>query len=606
MKRELVWTSQFKKDYELAMKQHLDISLLDDVIRALARGEALPEKNQDHALTGDWAGHRECCILPDWLLIYRIQDNVLVLTLARTGMQGALGHSLGRRPFMNAARRAALYLTRKYKRGILLFLLLFVVSSGVLTGLSVWNSINGVTKEVQQRLGTGFRLKVPVMFRTNPDYSKKVIGPDGKEILMYGGPALDDTVAEEIRKVEGVTQYDAELDTLVLLENGKLIPGLHTWCYEYNTEDPEERAKDETIYLREVMAYGHTDTSLADVFRTGSFSLIEGRHITAADEWKVLISDRLAELNGFQVGDSITLSNRNGMGGYTDYAKLIGEMKQLEIVGIFHVNGFQPETSWVSERTSTYNYLITDLAPSLYFDGVWYENQYGFPRSSVLYENLTFFVESPEKLDSVMDAVKRLDTVDVSELDFAADDTMYQSTIDPLNTIRNLIAGSVAAIVLACTVVLCMIFTMWIRGRRQEVAIYLSLGFEKASVIGQFMLEAAVVAVAAGVFSFAACQQIPGLLGNRMLTAAIEEAQPQEREITREEIHEAIQAGAVDQLYRYESGDYAGPEQIDFEFRFTDFFLVLLCELIIIIGAVGKAGAYILKFQPRQILAEFR
>ena len=83
MKREIVWTSQFKKDYKLAAKRHLDTSLLDDIIRALSRGEKLPEKNKDHNLSGNWAGHRECHILPDWLLVYRIDDDVLVLTLVR-------------------------------------------------------------------------------------------------------------------------------------------------------------------------------------------------------------------------------------------------------------------------------------------------------------------------------------------------------------------------------------------------------------------------------------------------------------------------------------------------------------------------------------------
>ena len=62
MKRDIVWTTKFKKDYKLAMKRHMDIGLLDDIIRALSRGEKLPEKNKDHELTGDWVGHRECHI----------------------------------------------------------------------------------------------------------------------------------------------------------------------------------------------------------------------------------------------------------------------------------------------------------------------------------------------------------------------------------------------------------------------------------------------------------------------------------------------------------------------------------------------------------------
>ncbi len=90
MSLEIVWTTQFKKDYKLAMKRRKDIQLLDDIIRTLSRGQALPEKNRDHPLTGEWSGHRECHILPDWLLVYRIDDGVLVLTLVRTGSHSDL------------------------------------------------------------------------------------------------------------------------------------------------------------------------------------------------------------------------------------------------------------------------------------------------------------------------------------------------------------------------------------------------------------------------------------------------------------------------------------------------------------------------------------
>lgn len=83
-------TSQLKKDYKLAMKRGLDISLLEDIIAKLALGESLPEKNRDHALSGNWNGYRECHILPDWLLIYKLEDNVLILTLARTGTHSNL------------------------------------------------------------------------------------------------------------------------------------------------------------------------------------------------------------------------------------------------------------------------------------------------------------------------------------------------------------------------------------------------------------------------------------------------------------------------------------------------------------------------------------
>jgi addiction module RelE/StbE family toxin len=73
-----------------AIKRGLKIELLEQVVALLSMGEPLPDKNRDHDLSGDWVGHRECHILPDWLLIYRIEDDVLVLTLARTGSHSDL------------------------------------------------------------------------------------------------------------------------------------------------------------------------------------------------------------------------------------------------------------------------------------------------------------------------------------------------------------------------------------------------------------------------------------------------------------------------------------------------------------------------------------
>ncbi len=84
------YTSSFKKDYKRALKRGLKIELLDHVIALLAMGEKLPSNYYDHSLSGDWTGYRECHILPDWLLIYRIEEDILVLTLSKTGSHSDL------------------------------------------------------------------------------------------------------------------------------------------------------------------------------------------------------------------------------------------------------------------------------------------------------------------------------------------------------------------------------------------------------------------------------------------------------------------------------------------------------------------------------------
>ena len=84
------YTTQFKKDYKLAMRRGLNMQLLQEVITKLAMGEMLDSSYKDHALTGKWIGHRECHIQPDWLLIYHINKDILVLTLSRTGTHSDL------------------------------------------------------------------------------------------------------------------------------------------------------------------------------------------------------------------------------------------------------------------------------------------------------------------------------------------------------------------------------------------------------------------------------------------------------------------------------------------------------------------------------------
>lgn len=86
----ILLTSKFKKDYKLAKKRHLDMQLLDDVIRKLSRGEQLEPQNNDHILTGNWSGYHECHIQPNWLLIYKIDNNQLIFTLTRTGTHSDL------------------------------------------------------------------------------------------------------------------------------------------------------------------------------------------------------------------------------------------------------------------------------------------------------------------------------------------------------------------------------------------------------------------------------------------------------------------------------------------------------------------------------------
>lgn len=87
---DIVATNRYRKDLRKIAASGADLSKINFVINSLAAGHILPPKYQDHQLKGEYKTYRECHIEPDWLLIYRIDNNILILTLVRTGSHSDL------------------------------------------------------------------------------------------------------------------------------------------------------------------------------------------------------------------------------------------------------------------------------------------------------------------------------------------------------------------------------------------------------------------------------------------------------------------------------------------------------------------------------------
>ena len=90
MKRKLKESGQYRRDIKRAIRRGLNLNLLDEVVELLREDKTLPRKYNDHALKGNWIGFRECHIAPDWLLVYRYEQDVLILVLQRTGTHADL------------------------------------------------------------------------------------------------------------------------------------------------------------------------------------------------------------------------------------------------------------------------------------------------------------------------------------------------------------------------------------------------------------------------------------------------------------------------------------------------------------------------------------
>jgi mRNA interferase YafQ len=90
MKYEIKFTTRFKRDSKLVARQGKDLAKLRDVVLKLADKVPLEERFHDHELVGEYRGFRECHIEPDWLLIYEYYEDMLILSLTRTGSHSDL------------------------------------------------------------------------------------------------------------------------------------------------------------------------------------------------------------------------------------------------------------------------------------------------------------------------------------------------------------------------------------------------------------------------------------------------------------------------------------------------------------------------------------
>lgn len=90
MMLEIRRTMQFKKDLKRIIKQRKDLNLLEEIVQQLQKSLSLKPKHRDHLLIGEWNGYRKCHINPDWLLIYKVDEDLELLRLIRTGSHSDL------------------------------------------------------------------------------------------------------------------------------------------------------------------------------------------------------------------------------------------------------------------------------------------------------------------------------------------------------------------------------------------------------------------------------------------------------------------------------------------------------------------------------------
>ena len=480
---------------------------------------------------------------------------------------------------MGTTKRAFLYVTRKKGKSILLFFILLIMSTFVLTGLSTQKASQEAQKNLREALGGEFYVSVELS-ESNP-YFRRVDDGEGALDLYTELPVTRDMI-NAIMEIGGIEKYDASAQTLVST-NLTIFPGNVPLKGELNNK----------IYARTVAG-----TENNSFFQSGIMELTEGKHITGNESNAAVISRDMADQNSLQIGDSISLQ--------------ADEEAEVRIIGIYEIR--KPDPAYASvvtyEKLENQIFIDTSALQDLFGD------------MPVGFYEAAFSVYDPAQLDSIMSEVKGLSAIDWRAFEVAADNQTYLDAAAPLQKLQALVSSIIWVIALVSAVILSLILTMWGRSRIHETGVFLSLGIGKMRIIGQYLAEVLMIAVIAFGCSYFTSSAVAGQLANGLLQQNIPASEEQAAGVTitkKDGFSEDVVVSIKDDsaLSDMPSGQDTAPEvevaadgaeadreQISVTIDFYNMLQLYLIGIIVIILSVGISSLSVMRLKPREILSK--
>lgn len=360
---------------------------------------------------------------------------------------------------MGFIKRAGLYCFRQRFKTVILFLVLTIIATFMLTGIAVRDAAKGATANVQTAIGGKIMLDI--------DTDGHMGGGQQNQwgtTYTYNGDYITDDIVDAIRKIDGVVDYNAEESEGYFGAgvNFKYLPAALGLSY---TQYGEASSYTATLSSEKCKA-----------FQSGKYKLVKGRHITTDDEYTCLISKELADYNKLSVGDKIKM-----------YSLDSDAISEFEIVGIFDgTEGTSGNALTVDEIPANCGYVdyagIRDIFKGDYDEG---------------YSQLTIYVEDPVSIQNVYDKISALPELKGKTLKLSIDTDEYDVVSTPLESLQKLVNTTIVIISVVSALILTLLLTIWIRGRKKEIGILLSIGKSKVNIILQIFTETFVVAVVA-------------------------------------------------------------------------------------------------------------
>ena len=365
---------------------------------------------------------------------------------------------------MNLGIRAILYTVRKWKKTLLIFCLLLSITTLVLSGLAIADAQEEQSEELRGVTGASFTVTANNGYTLNP---------------------VTDEMIDEIAAIDGIESYNASQWTVVnLFENGNAIEAL----------EGQEYTKD-LFY-----GTGCFDSAYSPLFLTGALRLTEGHHVTESNGG-IILYEGVAEKYGLSIGDTLEVKNGNPD----------DPLVECEIAGLFEVIADDTDEQATMAKPSTFydyeEYIFVDMDVMSAVSAPYTASE-GNGISSV-----DFFVSDAAKLESIVQEVQENTSIDWNSYYLTVNDEVYERISSSLSDTGTLIATLIVVITVVSMVLIILILSMSVRSRKREMGILLAVGIAKPSVILQYVLETALIAVVAFPLAYLSSSKVAGTLG---------------------------------------------------------------------------------------------
>lgn len=346
-------------------------------------------------------------------------------------------------------QQAIAYISRKRTRNLVLFLILLLILSCLYFCFSLMQVGERLEDHIKQSAGTSFALT-----------SKQGDRPF----------ALKE--AEKVQRLAGVGSMVPQYESPVRILGKEAVTGQQS----VERDDLGQEAK---------QALGAVFTQKTDQhldFRSGSFQLVQGKHLSDKARGQILIHEELAKKNKLKVGDSLTLSS-------FQMGETPAKEQTFKIVGIFSGKKQEKFTGMTSDLSENQVYLPYEDVTKLL----------GLSQQEVT--QVTFGVKDPEKIDALLKQVKSLD-LDWQSLRVVEDRKAFDQMKESSQTLEGLVRIMMIVLLVTGAGALSLLLSLWTRERIHEIGVLLSIGKSKGRIFRQFLLEVVLVSLLAVIPAF--------------------------------------------------------------------------------------------------------